>query len=487
MIECPRCGLYMSGLESECDICGYQPVWEDYYDNDLIDINSVDEILKYNSFEVLDIVRERIKIKPNINGNICFCPQCNSYILQSDYIIRCNNCGYQGFLEMDPELLWKEIVEVMIDAPFKFIEKYNLDNFWFAHGHEHYKGQGAKALLCYNKAIELNEFNGDAWCGKAAIYDEFGDTLHRNECYKHMLKSYNRQLKLNPEDDYTWNKKGEYLLKINHLKNALKCFNNAIKYDPNNYEYWNNKGDYYNRVNDYDSALKCYDKALNINNHLQNTLLSKALIYKELKKYPLMLDCYDKLIEFSDSPSFIWKRKFDYYCMIKDFEKARYSLDKAIESDEYLECYLDEYLEDEADMYYNMGEYTQALIYYDKAISINEENDNAWFQKALIYDKLEKYDLMISCYEKVLKINPEDDAAWFNIGLYHENNGRYMKAIKYYDKSLKLLPNDEDAWSNKGYCYFMRYHKESAKLCFKEVLKINPKNKYAKKMLKELK
>ena len=341
MFECPNCIICMYCLESEYDVCGYQPDWEDYNHN-LIDTNSIDEILKYNSFEVFDIIRERKKITPNFMGKVCFCPECGSFSIQYDYIIKCDTCGYQGFLELDFKLLWREIVEVIPDAPLNFIERHKLDNFWFAHGQQHYNGEGVKALLCYKKAIELNEFNGDAWCGKAAIYDEYGDTVHRNECYKQMLKSYDYQLKINPEDDYTWNKKGEYFLKIGHLKKALKCFNNVIKYDSNNYEYWNNKGDYYKCVKEYDSALKCYDKALSINKFLQSTLLSKVLIYEELKKYDLMLECYDELIEFVKYPSDIWRKKFEYYCRINDYEKARYSLDKAMESDIHFELFLDD-------------------------------------------------------------------------------------------------------------------------------------------------
>ena len=137
MVECPRCGLYMSDFKPECDICGYQPDWEDYYDHDLIDTNSIDKILKYNSYEVFDIVRERKKIKPIINGNISFCPKCNSFIIHEISFIECNNCGYQGFL-LDSKSLWQQIVEVIPDAPLNFIEKHKLDNFWFVHGQQHY-------------------------------------------------------------------------------------------------------------------------------------------------------------------------------------------------------------------------------------------------------------------------------------------------------------------------------------------------------------
>ena len=267
MVECPRCGLYIDDFKPECDICGYQPDWENYYDYDLIDTNPIDKILKYNSYEILDIIEEKKRITPKISCHVCFCPLCCSLIVQNNDFICCNNCGYEGFMIMRPELLWQEIVEIMFYYPLDFVEKHRLDNFWFIVGNEYLnKMMKREALLCYNKAIELNELNGDAWFKKAIIYEGFTDYLHRNECYKNALKCYNQLLKINSKDDYIWNRKGEYFIKRNQLKRALKCFNKAIKYNACNDDYWNNKGTCYKHLHNFKAALKFYDYALSINN-----------------------------------------------------------------------------------------------------------------------------------------------------------------------------------------------------------------------------
>ena len=85
MVECPRCGLYMSNFKPECDICGYQPDWEDYYDHDLIDINSFDTILKYNSPNILGIIRQNKTLTPTISGKLMFCSKCGSAVIPHNY------------------------------------------------------------------------------------------------------------------------------------------------------------------------------------------------------------------------------------------------------------------------------------------------------------------------------------------------------------------------------------------------------------------
>lgn len=99
MVECPRCGLYMSNFKPECDICGYQPDWEDYSDHNLIDYDSIDKILEFNSIEVLDIIRPKRTIALTIINGVEFCSKCGSVVIPYRRIINCANCGYVGVLK----------------------------------------------------------------------------------------------------------------------------------------------------------------------------------------------------------------------------------------------------------------------------------------------------------------------------------------------------------------------------------------------------
>ena len=138
MVECPRCGIYMSGLKSECDTCGYQPNWEDYYDYDLMDNNSIDCILKFNSYEVIDIVREQKQMPLNIVGSIIFCPECKSVMEQQNILVNCHSCGYSTKLPIDKTKLLKEIWDENYVTSNNLIENFSSPDFmWFLLGNDY--------------------------------------------------------------------------------------------------------------------------------------------------------------------------------------------------------------------------------------------------------------------------------------------------------------------------------------------------------------
>jgi len=63
---------------------------------------------------------------------------------------------------------------------------------------------------------------------------------------------------------------------------------------------------------------------------------------------------------------------------------------------------------------------------------------------------LGNYEEAIQWYDKVLGINPTDLSALNNKGVALYNLGYYEEAIQWYDKVLDIDPNDSDAKYNKN-------------------------------------
>lgn len=86
--------------------------------------------------------------------------------------------------------------------------------------------------------------------------------------------------------------------------------------------------------------------------------------------------------------------------------------------------------------------YEEALKYYDKAININPEYANAYYNKGLVYLYDQgKYEEAIKCFDKVIQLRPKDTEACFNkmYSLFHLK--KYKEAIKWYGKVKKLDSN----------------------------------------------
>jgi len=63
--------------------------------------------------------------------------------------------------------------------------------------------------------------------------------------------------------------------------------------------------------------------------------------------------------------------------------------------------------------------------------------------------RLNKSDEAIKAYEKAIEINPNDSDAWYNKGVALDNLNKSDEAIKAYEKAIEINPNDSDAWYNK--------------------------------------
>lgn len=77
------------------------------------------------------------------------------------------------------------------------------------------------------------------------------------------------------------------------------------------------------------------------------------------------------------------------------------------------------------------------------------QND-ALNKKGKTFASLGNYNEAIGYYDKALEIKPNDVDALYNKGLVFYSLGNYTEAIQYFDKVLEINPNDTKAQVTKG-------------------------------------
>ena len=102
---------------------------------------------------------------------------------------------------------------------------------------------------------------------------------------------------------------------------------------------------------------------------------------------------------------------------------------------------------------YNLGNYDEAIKYYDKALSIDPNNIQALYSKGLAIYNWDKYEA-IKYYDKALSIDPNNTHALYSKGLALDSLGDRDEAIKYYDKALFIDPNNDDILLQKHEALF---------------------------------
>jgi len=97
------------------------------------------------------------------------------------------------------------------------------------------------------------------------------------------------------------------------------------------------------------------------------------------------------------------------------------------------EISLKEYLLKGSERYY-IQDYEEAIKWYDKAIGLDVNNSEAWFDKGCVLGQQKKYNEAIECYDKALAIKPDYELALNNkrlaqkkLGESKDNKGFFSK------------------------------------------------------------
>lgn len=112
----------------------------------------------------------------------------------------------------------------------------------------------SNALLCYNKAIEVDPKSTEAWVRK-------GDLLGFYSKYSEAITCYDNAIRIDPKYKQAWNGKGKALEDLRRYTEAISCYDKAIEIDPKYAEAWSNKCDVLYKLGRYSEAITCLDKS----------------------------------------------------------------------------------------------------------------------------------------------------------------------------------------------------------------------------------
>src|SRR5205807_1728030 len=92
-------------------------------------------------------------------------------------------------------------------------------------------------------------------------------------------------------------------------------------------------------------------------------------------------------------------------------------------------------------VFIELKRYDEALVAYDKAVTIKPEFAEAWLGRGNVFRELKGYDEALAVYDKAVAIKPELAEAWFGRGNVFFQLGRYDEALVAYDKAVAIKPN----------------------------------------------
>ncbi len=134
-------------------------------------------------------------------------------------------------------------------------------------------------------------------------------------------------------------------------------------------------------------------------------------------------------------------------------------------------------------LYYNMGlclsrlgQPAEAIEYYTKALSFDQNLIQPLVSRGWAYSKLEKYDQALVEINRALRQNPDDPKILYNFGAIYLQMGKYDQAIKYYGLCLEQDQTMAQAFNNRGICFLKKTSYDLARKDFSKAHALRSKN-----------
>ena len=114
--------------------------------------------------------------------------------------------------------------------------------------------------------------------------------------------------------------------------------------------------------------------------------------------------------------------------------------------------------------YGNRGQHDRAIEEFTRAIKLNPNHPDTYYDRGIIYDRRGQPDLAIRDYTRAIKINPRFVLAFLNRGNNYLGKKQYDRAIADFTRAIEINPKYAEAYSNRGFVYINRI-RDRAKGC----------------------
>ncbi len=358
--------------------------------------------------------------------------------------------------------------------------------------------KNSESIPYFEKVLELDPDHTDGLERLARAYTNSYDDDHK----KKAIEAYHRLIEQIGPKDYFYYNLGHAYKGLKDYDKVIACYKKAGELDleEKHYTPYYIGKLYYSDKEDYDKAITFFKEALSIKPDHESSIEYLASIYKDLgnydeaikfKKALLDIDPDRELITYEinglrkkkiekciedglldeayeiakdinpeeindildrDLTAFTLRDLGDAFQKEEEYDKAILSYQKAIEikQDDHI------LYNQIATCYYMLGDYDTAISYYEKSVEVAPRYINGWNNIAHILIRQDKLDLALSCYKKSIEHNPEEEEPYYKLGLFLYSQGDYKQAVIYLEKACEIdLYSHPDKIEGLIYSYVM--------------------------------
>ncbi|WP_277556210.1 ATP-binding protein [Halobaculum limi] len=208
------------------------------------------------------------------------------------------------------------------------------------------------AIQLYEEALEINSSFARAWANKGLMHQNIGETGEALNCYDEALE-------LRPSWAQVLKQKGIILVDEERPEEALSLLEQATDENSGDWNSWHNKGRALMNLGRFEDAVDSFERAKKLNSESPIPVYAEALCHLNLGDFNRAIPHFETLLE--------------------DRDQDHSSFPPMSEVNHNYAIALSE-----------VGEYEEALEYYQKVVEEQPGNNQAWYNKAMAEMELGK-------------------------------------------------------------------------------------------------
>lgn len=220
----------------------------------------------------------------------------------------------------------------------------------------------------------------------------------------------------NPYSEVAWHQLGRQFYALKNYEKAVWAFDYATIIDENFLGAYLEKAKGLEKLKKYEEAIECYTITMELDDPTSFALLRVGKCHEKLGKKDLALKFYLRTVHEDPLLDKAWIAITDFYIRQKNFQKAIYYVNKAIEIDADNSLYWKRY----AAINHGMQFYEEAELGYRKAFEAGDINLDTFILWTNMLHELGEYESAIEILLQATEIFPEEYEIEYRLaGLYY--------------------------------------------------------------------
>ncbi|MFT7072174.1 tetratricopeptide repeat protein [Patiriisocius sp. Uisw_017] len=301
-----------------------------------------------------------------------------------------------------------------------------------------------EAIVLLEKALEIT-------LDEADVYSLIGMEYLFLEDYENAKLHFMKCLE-DDETDYSALYNIIYCFEyLEQTEAAIDYLNIFLNSNPYSEVAWHQVGKQYMILKEYKKALASYDFAIISDDRFIGAYLEKGKVLEKLKRFPDAIESYSVTLGLDDPTSFALLRIGKCYEKLGNDDMALQYFTKCVEEDGLL----DKGWIAITDFYYKKKDYKKALYFIDKAINIDSENVQYWKRYAKINKRLQWFEEAEVGFRKTLELGNYELDTWLTRCDILIKLGEYEAAINNLNQAAEFYPQcAEIEFRLAGLCYY---------------------------------